>query len=155
MTKRRLMIVSAMILGVVALHANATYVGQDRWPFCRYPMYATVKVKKDLVRLRLVGVLADGSETPMLANEHMAPFDQSRIFESLEKVTLTEDPTRRHEALKDTLERYHRRRQTGHHDGPEITRLRLYQTKHELRPWAVNLHRPEERALVAEVGVTP
>jgi hypothetical protein len=156
MTKRRIVLVSAMMFGVVALHANATVVGYDRWPFCTYPMYAKFKVQGDLVRLRLVGVLADGTETPMLGNEHMRPFDQSRIAESLEKMTLTDDPTGRHaEALKDTLDRYHRRRLMGHHDGPAITRLRLYRTKHELRPWAENLHRPEDRALLAEVAVDP
>ena len=156
MTKRRLTIVSAMILGLVALHAYATVVGYDRWPFCSYPMYAKVKVKKDLVRMRLVGVLADGTETQMLENAHLRPFDQSRIAEALELMTLTENPTRRHtEALQATLERYQRLRQRGHHGGPEITGLRLYRTKHELQPWAANLNRPEERSLLAEVAVKP
>jgi hypothetical protein len=155
MTKRRAVLVSAALLAVVALHVQASLLGHDRWPFCTYPMYAKNKAEETFVYLRLFGVLPDGTETQLLGNEHLRPFDQSRIAESMHKMTLTEGTTRRHaQGLTDVLRRYERQRQAGHHNGPELTRLRLYRTKHELKPWAENLHRPEERVLLAESEVT-
>jgi hypothetical protein len=119
-------------------------------------MYAKNKAQDSIVSLRLFGVRPDGTETRMLGNEHLRPFDQSRMAESLHLMTLTEETSRRHvQGLTDALHRYERRRQAGHHDGPELSRLRLYRTKHELKPWAENLHRPEERVLLAESEVRP
>jgi hypothetical protein len=139
-----------MMIGVAVLHAYASLAGQDRWPFCTYPMYARNKVREDFVFLRVVGVRPDGTETPMLGNEHLRPFDQSRIAESLDKMTPPGGTSRRVQCLTDVLHRYERRRQAGRHDGPALTQVRLYRTTHTLKPWAANLHQPEQRVLLAE-----
>jgi hypothetical protein len=156
MSLQRRSLVSVGLLLLIGIHAYENLIDHEHWPFCSYPMYSWLERERSVSAHRLAGILADGEETPIQANEYTYPLDQARFSDALWRIEREPDAKAREQSLlEDMLQRYERRRRAGDHSGPAIVGLRLYRTKHELRPWAENLVRPEHRDLLAEVRSRP
>jgi hypothetical protein len=151
MSKLRIAFVSGLLLLLVASHLYENLKDHENWPVCSYPMYSWLETERAALAFRLVGVGPDGKETPFQANPLTYPFDQSRMADGLVLVNGEPDAHAREvAALNDVLRRYQRRRRDGEVSGPELVALRLYRTKHQLKPWASNREHPEERTFFAE-----
>jgi hypothetical protein len=147
MSSRRLLFINAVLASLVGAHLYVNVIDDEHWPVCSYPMYSELETERSITTYRVVGVRHDGSETVIHKNEFIHPFDQSRLSEGLLSAHSDKEGV---PALNDVLQRYERRRRAGAHGGPALVRVRLYRMKHRLEPWAVNLHAPAERELLAE-----
>lgn len=153
MSRRRLIVVNALLLALIGVHVFENVVDGEHWPFCSYPMYSEIETDGSVTSYRVVGVRHDGSETLIHKNEFIHPFDQARLNEGLQHAH--HGRSLGVHALNDVLQRYERRRLGREHAGPPIVRVRLYRMTHPIEPWARNLHSPAERELLAESDPLP
>ena len=125
---------------------------QEHWPFSQYPMFSAAWTSPTFTWLRVFGVTADGKEFPLQANAYISPFDQSRLPKALRQILERPDGVARVKTgLRDLLFRYKRLRQTGEHEGPPLTALRLYELEYTIDRQAANVDRPNRRTFIAEV----
>ena len=148
MNRRRMILINALLVWVIAVHVYENVVDDEHWPFCSYPMYSELETERSITVFKVVGVRHDGGETEIHKNEFIEPFDQSRLTEGLQNAHF--DHGKGVVALNDVLQRYERRRNEREHSGPALMRMRLYRIKHLLEPWAVNAASPAERVLLSE-----
>lgn len=148
MSRRRMLLINALLAGVIAVHVFENVIDDEHWPFCSYPMYSELETERSVTVYKVVGVRHDGGETEIHKNEFIEPFDGSRLTEGLQNAHF--DHGKGNVALNDVLQRYERRRSERAHSGPALVRVRLYKMKHVLEPWAVNAHSPAERVLLSE-----
>lgn len=154
MTAVRRRLVHLLIAAVVAPSAYDALVFREHWPFSHYPMYATVHGPY-FDRFRLFGVTAEG-EVPLDANEHFAPFDDSRLSTVL--LRMASHPRRREllaAATHALLARYRDLSELGSHDGPPLEGLRLYRLVWRLDPALSNLDAPDQRQLLLSIQPSP
>lgn len=155
MTSRRLAFIHVLIAGVIGASSYDIVTGQDHWPFSSYPMFAGVHRTQLFEWPRLFGVTPDGREVPLLGDDLLWPFDQSRLPLGLRTMYRSQGSgPRMSAALQDCLVRYEQRRRAGRHHGPALTGVRLYFLTWPLDPYGANLERPTRRTLVAEVAGT-
>jgi hypothetical protein len=151
MTRFRRIVVTSGLVALVGAHLVELTRDSEHWPVCSYPMYAELADEPTVESHRLVGVRADtGAEMWLHAQEYIGPFDQSRLAMVLMRIAVHGGKDRWDRALADLLQRYEQRRQSGLHDGPPLTGMRVYETRHDLHPEAKNRHTPEYRELIAE-----
>jgi hypothetical protein len=102
--------------------------------------------------LRLFGVTADGREFPLVSNQYIAPFDDSRLPKALKRIMDGPDgPARVRTAVGECLARYDALRADRMHDGPPIVAMRLYELEWTIDPSAANIDIPDRRRLITEV----
>ena len=148
MSRRRILLINALLAFVIVVHVFENVIDDEHWPFCSYPMYSELETERSITVFKVVGVRHDGGETEIHKNEFIEPFDQSRLNEGLQNAHF--DHGKGSVALNDLLQRYEKRRNERAHSGPALVRVRLYKVKHMLEPWAVNADSPAERVLLSE-----
>lgn len=154
MSTRRLLVVHALILFVIAGSLYDIGTRQEHWPFSNYPMFSAIHREPALTWLRLFGVTTDGREVPLLSYNELWPLDQSRLPLGLRRIAGTPDGAPRVEqAITDVMARYNARREKGEISGPALKAIRLYRVGWSLEPFATNLDRPSTRELLAEATV--
>jgi hypothetical protein len=152
MRARRYLLANAIILFIVGASFCDIVLDEEHWPFSQYPMFNQVTTSRELTRLRLYGVTQEGQEFALLRYADVFPFDQSRLSKALGSIRSRPDAdVQLHAALANCLERYERQRARGWHEGPALTRLRLYEVHWVLDPKAANVNAPDSRRLLAEV----
>ena len=149
-------LVSVHILIAILVGASAYDIvrGREHWPFSPYAMFSTAEREPRLDGLRLMGVTSEtpAREIPLLEEGMIEPFDQARLPSALARIY--QNPERRtliRQALRDCLDRYENLRVTGHHSGPPLRALRLYQAHWALDPQGRNRDVPDAKWLVEEV----
>ena len=163
MSKRRILLLHAAIVLLVAGSLYDIIVDRETWPFSQYPMYSE-QHGSGLTQLRLYGVTQEEPHQEIALNDpsyiqpvsqYLAPFDRSRIRFALTWILIRKEGDSRreglYEALLDCLKRYEALRLAGRHDGPPLQGIRLYQLQWRLDPWARNVDSPDSRTLIAEV----
>ena len=157
MSLRRLWLVHAAVLFIVAPSLACILLDSEYWPFSQYPMYSQMERPGPYATLELFGVdAADPSrEVGLMASRYLEPFDWIRLRQALERLEWKPNRTEALSvALQDCLVRYDALRQARRHRGPALAGLRLYRFAwDELDP-----RRPEtmddrlaHRTLIAEV----
>jgi hypothetical protein len=125
----------------------------EHWPWSNFPMYSQIEEKGTTFEdYRLYGVLKSNPTAEFSLStdsRYTQPFDPSRLAEAL---SLLADDPRLHEGLQDRLRRYEILRQSGAHNGPAISGLRLYRVGFVLKADAANSENPEEKILIDEVS---
>jgi len=149
-------LVSVHILIAILVGASAYDIvrGREHWPFSPYAMFSTAEREPRLDGLRLMGVTSEtpAREIPLLEEGMIEPFDQARLPSALAR--MYQNPERRtliRQALRDCLDRYENLRITGHHSGPPLRALRLYQAHWALDPQGRNRDAPDAKQLLEEV----
>jgi hypothetical protein len=153
MSPRRLRLVNAFLLTLIAGSVYCIAIGNEIWPFSNYPMYSGVREERALSVLRLFGVAADGSERRIFIATQMPPFDRVRLSTALQRI-MSRDRNALHKALRDCWEQYELARLSGEHQGPALVRVRLYRLNWEIDELARDADHPDSRALLAEIDVT-
>lgn len=152
MRKHRLVLVHLLLFALVVPSLYDIARQREHWPFSHYPMFSGVRQEPYTEQLRLYGLPAGGGEIALPA-AYLQPFDPARLHMAFRKMMRRPDaPAFLQRALQDCLARYEARRLAGHHDGPALRGLRLYQLRWRLEADAGNRDRPEHRRLVAEVA---
>lgn len=157
MSKQRILFLNVVIVLLVAISLLGIVVDREHWPFSQYPMYSEVQREYSLSGLRLFAVMQvePQHEMPLRDFDYIRPFDQSRLTKALLRIKDEDNPKKRqqllNEALLDCLTRYEKLRLTGHHDGPPLQGIRLYQLQWQLDARAENVDQPDHWELVAEV----
>ena len=154
---RRTLLVNSWILvliggSFVELVLDPPYA-REHWPFSQYQMYSELHPEPTIAAIRLFGVLAADArqEMPLVENEHIQPFDNSRLWVSL--TSMHRAPNREAllgAALGDCLGRYEDLRRAGRHDGPPLQGVRLYRLLWRADPPVPNAE-PFSRELLYEV----
>ena len=157
MSPRRLMLSVALVFATAFGSLYDLAADREHWPFSPYAMFSYVERQPTLRVLRLFGVTGDGSlaEFPLLDGRFIQPFDQCRLATALAGTYY--NPARRPlitPMLRDVLNRYEQLRLAGHHDGPPLQAVRLYELEWTLDPHAANLSSPDRRHQLAEVQRT-
>ena len=153
MNRLRYLAANGVILFIFGASAYDIVRDEEHWPFSQYPMFNRATSSRELVRMRLYGVTQDGQEIALIRYHDVFPFDQSRLSKVLGSIGDRPDAIDEfHTVLANCLERYERQRVKGWHEGPALVGLRLYRVRWELDPQASNVHTPDERELLAEVG---
>lgn len=150
-----------LLLAVGSLYNIVT--DHETWPFSQYPMYSEPR-GNGLAYLQLFGITQEEPHREVPLNDpsyvepvsrYLRPFDRSRMRFALGWILVGKEGEQRRqmldEALLDSLRRYETLRLAGHHDGPPLRGLKLYQLRWRLDPWARNVDLPDDRVLVAEV----
>ena len=146
------MLVNVLAAGLIGGSAYDIATDQEHWPFSQYPMFSGVWRSHTFTWLRLFGVTADGGEFPLDSNEHVAPFDQSRLPKAMKRMLEEPDGASRiHAAVADCLARYEDLRRAEVHDGPPLVAMRLYELEWTIDTAGANVDRPDRRAFIAEV----
>ena len=154
MSKLREWMISGLLFSVLIISLFEITAGKEHWPFSSYQMYSRIRPQdQPLVRPRLFGVTAGENprEIPLYESKYIAPFDKSRFARALMKIQRREnsDPFFR-EALRNSFERYEKRRVEHRHDGPALQGMRLYELSWTLDPMARNRDNPDQKVLLAE-----
>ena len=90
-------------------------------------------------------------EIPLLSMAYLYPLDQCRVSTALTRMAERGSAERDfREALENVWMRYEERRQAGHHNGPLLSGVRLYELEWRLQSNAANAERPEKQQLVAD-----
>jgi hypothetical protein len=154
-TRARRWLVHAVIVLVVGGQLYAVVRARDYWPFSNYGMFSYVDESQTHNALRLFRIRGS-EELPLLAFDHLRPFDQARITTVLELIK-DSDPSgsKVRAALRDIWVRYEEGRQAGRHRGPLVDGVRLYTVEWKLDPFARNVSAPEQRDLLAEFRPHP
>jgi hypothetical protein len=141
--------------GVIALIVGGSLFDlirdKEHWPWSNFPMYSQVSEQgATFSDYRLYGVVKkDQSEICLNCDgRYLQPFDPSRMTEAL--TTLAGDP-KLHEGLADCLRRYELLRQSGGHDGPELSGLRMYRVTFTLDADGRNIDQPDAKQLIDQV----
>ena len=152
MTPLRRAFLSLVFAGLICGSLYDIVRNEEHWPFSQYPMFNGVWRSPTFTWLRLFGVTDSGDEFPLDSNKYIAPFDQSRLPKALRQVVRNpERAPRLHEALSGMLRRYDELAREGHHQGPPLAALRLYELEWTIHPQAANVDRPDRRQLISEV----
>jgi hypothetical protein len=148
----RYVLANAVVLAIIGGSFYDIIRDEEHWPFSQYPMFNRVTSSRELKWLRLYGVTQQGDEVALIRYAHVFPFDQSRLSKALGSIRSRNDDEAIQTALSNCLDRYERLRQRGWHDGPQLSRLRLYEVRWTLHPRAENVDTPDSRHLVGEVA---
>ena len=155
MSRGRKFIVNTLVAGLLTGSMFDIVANREHWPFSPYTMYATLEPGPSLTTLRLFGVTETGAELPLLADEHIAPFDPSRLRWALDTVAAGPDGKQRLRlAVGDCLRRYEERRREGKHAGPPLVAVRLYRLYWTLDAEARNVDHPDNRQIVSEARLS-
>jgi glycosyltransferase involved in cell wall biosynthesis len=154
MPGRRLVTVHFLLAILVGGSAYDILRAREHWPFSPYAMFAAAERAPTLDALRLMGVTSEtpAREIPLLEEGMIEPFDQARLPTALARIY--DNPDRRpliQQALRDCLDRYENLRVTGHHHGPPLRAVRLYQAHWALDPQGRNRDVPDTKRLLEEV----
>jgi len=154
MSKLRMLLLHAVIALLISGSLYDIVTFGEHWPFSSYRMYSNLQRERSLSSVRLFGVTKEEPhrEIPLLAFQHIQPFNQSRLAVALRRLNLK--PQRQQlldEALRDCLTRYETLRRVGRHDGPPLQGIRLYRLQWQLDPRARNVDQPDHRELLGEV----
>jgi hypothetical protein len=145
---------AVLVVGSLGEISISPPADREHWPFSPYPMYASLTPASLTVR-RLFGVTRETPprEIPLFEPRFIRPFDNSRLSHSLNRMRQSPDRERLlREALSDCLRRYEAQRRVGRHNGPPLSRVRLYELHWEtLDSRARNREAPERRELLFEV----
>lgn len=153
MTRLRYFVATGVILFILGASTYDIVRDEEHWPFSQYPMFNRATNSRELVRMRLYGVTQDGQEIALIRYRDVFPFDQSRLSKGLGSLGDRPDASDAfHAVLLNCLGRYERQRLKGWHDGPPLVGLRLYRVSWQLHPQAANVHSPDARELLAELG---
>ena len=163
MSKRRILLVHAVVTLLIAGSLYDIVMDRETWPFSQYPMYSELH-GSGLAQLQLFGVAQEEPHQEIPLNdpsyiepvsEYLRPFDRSRIRWALNWILVKNGNYQRQQtlddALLDCLKRYETLRRAGRHDGPALEGVRLYRLQWRLDPGARNVDRPDNRTLIAEV----
>jgi hypothetical protein len=163
MSKRRILLVHAVIALLIAGSLYDIAMDRETWPFSQYPMYSGLHGSR-LAQLQLFGVAQEEphQEIPLNdpsyiepASEYLQPFDRSRIRWAFDWILVKNEGAQRRQmfdnALLDCLKRYETLRLAGRHNRPPLQGIRLYQLQWRLDPQASNVDHPDNRTLIAEV----
>jgi glycosyltransferase involved in cell wall biosynthesis len=139
---------------LVAASAYDIVKGVEHWPFSPYAMFSSAEREPTLDTLRVMGVTSEtpSREIPLLDEGMIEPFDQARLSTAL--ASTYHNPERRRlirQILHDCLERYEKLRASGHHNGPPLLAVRLYQAHWALDPLGRNRDVPDAKRLLEEV----
>ena len=128
-------------------------------------MYSNIEDGESLTGLRLYGVTADEPRREILLTDpkytsFMEAHDTDHLqWAFLEIAKSEEDLEERGRELKeaacDAGERYEELRLRGHHDGPPLRAVRLYQVRWRLDAGAGDAARPGERRLIVKAKLEP
>jgi hypothetical protein len=155
MSRRRMLIVYAVILFIIGGSFLDLVRDSEHWPWSCYPMYSYPESGTTFNDLRLYGVPANDPKTELSLftdERFIQPFDQSRMAEVLEKVWWLPEMQ---DGLRNCLRRYESLRRAGRHDGPALSSLRLYRVYWTLDPWGANIEKPDRKVLITEVSLPP
>ncbi len=155
MPRRRLLAAYAVMAIILGPSIVDSVRDSEHWPWSCYPMYSFMETGTKFDDYRLYGVPKDNpnTEISLFAHEqYLQPFDQSRLAEILHAVA---DSPRLHDGLLNCLKRYDALRRGGHHDGPELVKLRMYHVFWTLDPHGATIEKPDRRELIAEVSLPP
>lgn len=152
---RRKGIVAAYLLIIAVVGGSLLDLARDteHWPWSNFPMYSQVDEQGPTFEdYRLYGVLKSDQSELCLSTDarYLQPFDPSRLAEAL--IRLSNDP-RLKEGLLDCLKRYEYLRQSGAHNGPPLTALRMYRVRFTLDPWGRNTEQPDQKSLICQVSL--
>lgn len=152
MSKRRLLLVHAVIALLICGSLYDIITGSEHWPFSPYPMYSGVQRERSLSSQWLFGVVEEEPyrEIPIRGYQYIQPFDQTRLTLALIRARGNSNKQLLNQALRDCLVRYERLRLAGLHDGPPLRGLKIYELEWKLDPKASNLNEPYRRTLLAE-----
>jgi glycosyltransferase involved in cell wall biosynthesis len=150
----RLIGVHLLLAILVGASAYDIVKAREHWPFSPYAMFAAAEREPTLDALRLMGVTSEtpAREIPLLDEGMIEPFDQARLSTALAR--MYHSPERRpliRQALRNCLDRYENLRVSGHHNGPPLRAVRLYQAHWALDPQGRNRDVPDAKRLLEEV----
>ena len=150
-SKLRKKLVHSIMVAIVGLSTYAIARPVELWPFSPYPMYAGIRTGRSVRTVRVNGVLADGSgETSISDIKFLHPWDIGRLRDALVILKREKQGDRVAHVLRNTLDRYERRRQAGQHSGPKLKGVRLYDVRWKMDPEATNRSTPDTVELIAE-----
>lgn len=149
MSPARRSVLSAFFALLILGHGYEIAARSEHWPFSNYPMYAGLASDR-VSRKVIVGVLPDGREIPLEINRDLSPFDNTRFYSAMHRVSAERGPAAYAHALKQLLLRYEQLRVRGDHQGPAIVALRAYEMRWPVLPGASNKDHPSSRKRLVE-----
>lgn len=162
-SRPRILLVHCVLALLVGGSLWALVADREWWPFSPYPMYSWIADGESVTRLRLYGVTAEEPRREILLTDpkytrFVEVFDSDHLhwaFLAIARSEEDQEELRRKlkEAARDVGKRYEERRLRGHHDGPPLRALRLYQMR--WRPGVDNVDRPDKRQLIVKARLKP
>lgn len=135
-------------------HIYCHVFNRDFFPFSNYPMFSALYHKSDgfyiLTSYIIYGIVRGSSdETRLAAFNHTRPFENWRLGATLHDLKTINDELFS-QAMADVLNRYHKLKNAGVHNGPELIGLRLCQVSWKIDPLAANRHAPDSSKLIGD-----
>lgn len=139
-------------LGAIILIGQSVdiLISREHWPFSHFPMYTGIQTT-DYVRYRVDGVLADGTEISL--TPYFVPLSPGKIGAVVVNRGNRDLEKHANRCAAEYFNWYSTSRELGRHDGPEITRLKIYHLQWVLQEDASNLDSPLT-TLVSEFPLT-
>jgi hypothetical protein len=148
-SKLRSAAIAGLFLVLIVGQVYAMIARDEAWPFSHYPMYADTQ-GPNVSAVQVEGRRADGSPYAVSVRRELLPFDPSRLLGFFRRVARKPDAKERSkEAARALLELYELERTRGHHQGPALVELSVYETTWRIVPSADNVGRPSKRRLIA------
>jgi hypothetical protein len=141
MSKWRRRGVQAFIVLLIFGNVRSIFFGGDDWPFSSYSMFSAPETPQPVQALRVVGVRADGTETPLWGGCSM-PHGSYRLRYALERAYgLPDGPNRLRSLFRACLSSKQIPFQS----------IRLYRFYWKLTPALAHDRNPSEKELLLEV----
>lgn len=136
------------VLGSVILFGQFVdvMISREHWPFSHFPMYTGMQ-KLDYMRVRVDGVLADGSEISL--TPYFVPLSPGKVGAVVLNSGRRDPREHANRCAEEYFMWYQQSKKEGRHDGPPIVATRIYQLDWVLQEDAGNLDAPE-KTLIAQ-----
>ncbi|MEM7230913.1 MAG: hypothetical protein AAF517_01980 [Planctomycetota bacterium] len=148
MRVRSLLTAAIPIVTVLGLSLKCLIEDREIWPFSNYPMYSYVQ--KDRFRyVQIYGVpRAGGDEVSLNSRDFWDPFSPVELHGALARLKgLPDRGGRLREALHYLVSRYEFHRSAGRHGEPDLSFLRIYESRWDLSRFDPAASAPERRLL--------
>jgi hypothetical protein len=149
-SRRRRLLVYAVIAVILVGHAYDIVRQQEHWPFSNYPMWARLSKDWHVQAVVPVGVTDDPArpEVELSDPAYFAPMPLH--FQRLTFTSLRRPSARRDKVLDDYLRRYEQLRRADQHSGPALVGVRLYERYWDMNTRANNAATPDRTTLLYE-----
>lgn len=159
MTRRRLLLVNAVLVVLIGGHLYDIAVDKEHWPFSQYQLFARLQDEEALKMMQLFGVPRE-SDKEFYLGEVSGRFSSksARLMESLRYIGLSKryEPEEREKILEDKLREqmalYEEMRLSGQHQGPPLQNMKLYYAQWYIESQPQFNDPPDDKRLIAEVS---